>query len=119
MVDTININTAEHYTWGNICDGWHLLKTPGLSIIQERVPPHASETRHSHQVAQQFFYILSGTATFEYEGETLMLRAGDGIHVPPGIVHQFRNESEDDVFFLVISQPPSHGDRINTEVFSK
>jgi mannose-6-phosphate isomerase-like protein (cupin superfamily) len=112
MTTPINITNAEHYVWGAVCNGWHLVKTPQLSVIQERVPPHAAETRHSHQVAQQFFYILSGTATFEYDGDTMILNPGDGVHVPPGTVHQFRNESDAEVVFLVISMPPSHGDRI-------
>ncbi len=32
----IDINKAEHYAWGNRCDGWHLLKSPEISVIQER-----------------------------------------------------------------------------------
>lgn len=112
MSHIVNRATAEHYIWGGVSEGWHLVKTPGLSVIQERVPPGASETRHSHRIAQQFFYILSGTATFEYNGDVLVLQAGDGVSVPPGAVHQFRNEGDTDVHFLVISQPPSHGDRI-------
>jgi len=34
-----NTNNAEHYLWGDNCDGWHLLKTDSLSIIQENMPP--------------------------------------------------------------------------------
>jgi hypothetical protein len=29
---------AENYKWGNNCDGWHLLKSDSLSVIQERMP---------------------------------------------------------------------------------
>lgn len=34
---TVSIENGEHYTWGEGCDGWHLAKTPGLSVIRERV----------------------------------------------------------------------------------
>jgi hypothetical protein len=27
-MNTISINKAEHYTWGEGCDGWHLLLVP-------------------------------------------------------------------------------------------
>ena len=37
--------TADHYTWGNNCDGWHLVRTPDLSIIEELMLPDTSETR--------------------------------------------------------------------------
>lgn len=29
---------AEHYLWGGDCDGWHLVKSQGLSVIHERMP---------------------------------------------------------------------------------
>jgi hypothetical protein len=28
---------SEHYQWGNLCDGWHLLKSDTLSVIQEKM----------------------------------------------------------------------------------
>ncbi len=76
MTNPISVANAEHYTWGANCDGWHLVRTPELSVIQERVPPGGRETRHLHTRARQF-----------------------------------RNESDRDVVFLVISQPPSQADR--------
>jgi mannose-6-phosphate isomerase-like protein (cupin superfamily) len=111
-VEKISRNTADHYTWGQVCDGWHLVRDPALSVIEESMPPGAQEVRHYHCKAQQFFYILSGKATMEAEGETIGLCAGEGIRISAGIRHQIRNESSDPVRFLVISQPASHGDRI-------
>ena len=46
--------TALHYVWGENCDGWHLVRTPELAIIQERMPPGTSEARHFHHQARQF-----------------------------------------------------------------
>lgn len=109
----ISRETAPHYVWGGVCDGWHLLQDPNLSIIEERVPPGASETRHHHTTAQQFFYILEGHAVIDLGGDRVELSPGQGIAIPPGISHQFRNESQKEVRFLTISQPPSHADRIN------
>jgi mannose-6-phosphate isomerase-like protein (cupin superfamily) len=104
---------AEHYRWGNDCDGWHLVKDENLSVIEEFIPSGASETRHYHGKAQQFFYILSGEVLMEVEGKTTLVRAGSGIRVLPGTRHQISNPSSGPVRFLVISQPPSHGDRIS------
>ncbi len=75
---------AEHYTWGNQCDGWHLLRSGSLSVIQERMPPGTSEQMHYHESAQQVFYILSGTATFEVEGGLKTVNGGqsDPISTP-------------------------------------
>jgi len=103
---------AEHYTWGRICDGWHLLKSPGLSVIQELVPPGAAEARHFHEKAQQFFFVLTGEAVMECGDEKVVLGPRQGIAVPPGTPHRLLNEGRRDVSFLVISAPMSHGDRV-------
>jgi mannose-6-phosphate isomerase-like protein (cupin superfamily) len=103
---------APHYVWGDNCDGWHLLQESNLSVIEERMPPGASEVRHFHRNAQQFFFILSGQATIETSGERVLLLTGQGLAIPPGTRHQMRNHSKEPVTFLVISQPPSHGDRV-------
>lgn len=102
---------AEHYTWGDGCDGWHLVRTVTLSVIEERMPPGTQEVRHQHARALQFFRVLTGSLTLEAGGTVHTLHAGDGLEVPPGTPHQAFNRSEADVIFLVVSQPPSHGDR--------
>jgi mannose-6-phosphate isomerase-like protein (cupin superfamily) len=55
-----SIENAEHYTWGDVCDGWHLLKRDDMSVIQECVPVGAAEIMHYHNRARQFFYVLQG-----------------------------------------------------------
>lgn len=102
---------SRHYVWGNGCDGWHLLERDDLSVIEERVPPGAAESRHLHSHSRQFFYVLVGEATLEVDGEIHRLRAGEGLHVPPGAAHQLRNEGNMEIRFLVVSAPKSHGDR--------
>jgi len=77
------------------------------------MPAGACEVRHYHEKAQQFFYILSGEVIMEVEGQTTLLPAGTGMRVLPGTRHQISNLSSGDARFLVISQPPSHGDRLS------
>lgn len=110
----IDRTTAEHYTWGGVCDGWHLVKRPDISVIAERVPPGGRETRHLHATARQFFYVLRGTAVIELGGERIVLEEGQGLEVPPGAPHQFLNESAEAVDFLVFSHPTTRGDRLES-----
>lgn len=112
-ISAVSFETSEHYVWGTVCDGWHLLKQPDLSVIQERVPPGAGETPHFHTKARQFFYVLSGTATLQFETHSVTFGAGEGVHVEPGVRHRFANTSVEDVVFLVISSPPTASDRTN------
>lgn len=114
--EIISIKTAEHYKWGGQhgtdCDGWHLVKTPDLSIIQELMPAGTSEVRHSHLRARQFFLVLKGELTLEVEYHHFILHPGQGLEISPGQEHQALNRSANPVSMIVTSQPPSHGDRI-------
>jgi mannose-6-phosphate isomerase-like protein (cupin superfamily) len=108
---------APHYLWGESqkCDGWHLCKTDSLSVIEENMPPGTKEKLHYHERCQQVFYILSGIACFSIEDMSYDVNQGESIHILPGLKHLIRNDSDHDLKFLVVSEPPSHGDRINLE----
>jgi mannose-6-phosphate isomerase-like protein (cupin superfamily) len=109
--NTVSIRTAEHYRWGDCCDAWYLVKNDRLNIIQEKMPPGTSETRHLHRKAQQFFYVLAGEAALEIDGHVVVLHAHEGALVSPGSLHRMQNMSKRDLEFVVTSEPPSHGDR--------
>jgi mannose-6-phosphate isomerase-like protein (cupin superfamily) len=102
---------AEHYRWGHECDAWHLVKDPHMTVIEELIPPGAAEVRHYHKKAQQFFYILSGEAMMHMDDGPVLIPAGSGIRIMPGVWHQIRNPSSGPLRLLVISHPPSHGDK--------
>jgi len=81
MIKIKNKENSKHYNWGNKCDGWHLVETNTLSIIQEIMPSSTSEKLHYHNHAQQFFFILKGVATFEVENNFYEVSEGQGFHV--------------------------------------
>lgn len=111
----VSTRNAEHYFWGDPTvspsDGWHLLKEDDLSVIEEQVPAGAGEVRHFHSHSRQFFYVLEGEATMEFEDRSVTFNAGQGLHVPPGAEHRFCNNSDSVVRFLVISSPSTQSDR--------
>ena len=109
----VSTETAEHYRWGEFCDGWHLLQRDDISVIQERVPAGGAEVMHYHNTARQFFYVLEGEGTMIFEDSEVVMKKGEGIEIAPQRRHQFRNRSAAEVLFLVISVPPTGGDRIN------
>lgn len=111
----VSKDNAEHYIWGNICDGWHLIKTGELSIIHEKMPPKTCEVRHYHQKAKQFFFVLSGQAAIEVNEEVILLNEHEGIEISPNIPHQMLNQSDRDIEFIVVSAPTSKGDRVLVE----
>lgn len=111
-----NKESSEHYNWGDKCDAWKLLTTDQLSVIEERMAAGTEEALHFHQKAQQFFYVLSGIATFEIEGQNIEVNKNEGIRINPGQQHKIKNTQDQELTFLVISQPNAHGDRTNIEL---
>lgn len=106
-------NNKGHYVWGDGCDGWVLVDTAALSVKQERMPPQTAEALHYHNKAQQFFFILKGIATFEVEGKSCTVAAGNGFHIEAGKPHRILNNTADDIEFILSSQPTTHNDRFN------
>ena len=114
----MNIVSAQeplkHYTWGDQCDGWNLVDQPGLSVKQERMPPHTAEAEHYHRTARQFFFILQGTAIFETAHGRVEVASRQGLEIEPGLKHRIKNEAETDLVFILCSQPSTAGDRIES-----
>jgi mannose-6-phosphate isomerase-like protein (cupin superfamily) len=110
-----NVDSAEHYRWGQVCDGWRLLERSDLSVIQESIPPGAGELTHYHGRARQLFYVLSGELRIQMGEQRFRLTVGDSLEIPPGEPHRVRNEANVDAMFLVISAPTTRGDRVDLE----
>lgn len=111
VVDT---NTVENAKWGVDCDAWALLRAPGLSVVQKRVPAGGSEVEHYHEYAHQFFFTLSGELTLEVAGARASVGPGQGMSVKPRVPHRLFNLGESPVTYLLISSPNSKGDRVTT-----
>lgn len=103
---------SEHYIWGNQCDSWILKNTQALTVKQEKMPAGTSEKLHYHEMAEQFFYILQGEAVFFINEEKFWVKQNESISIPPRAKHFISNESEAEIEFLVISNPPTDYDRI-------
>jgi len=109
--EPITSANAAHYTWGSDCDGWRLVDAAGLSVIEERMPPDTAEDWHTHDFAQQFFYVLDGQAIMRTPAGAVVLPARSGFRVAPGTPHLITNAGTQDLRFLVVSTPSTRGDR--------
>ena len=111
MTKVSKYQPLKHYQWGEDCDGWNLVDEPSLSVKQEQMPVGTSEAYHYHQHAQQFFYILKGSAVFEIEGKTITVNEQEGIHIKAGQKHRIVNNGTSAIEFILSSQPSTAGDR--------
>lgn len=101
------------YKWGNNCSAFVLADSGALSIKQESIPPGSGEQLHLHHTAEQFFYILKGTGSFEIDGASCKVNAGEGIPINSGQKHRIFNEGMEYLEFIVCSQPSTNNDRVN------
>ncbi len=76
------------------------------SMAHITLPAGKASLRHYHPVAEESYFILSGQARFELDGESNVLNPGDAIAIPTNAVHQIFNDSSEDLVFLAICAPP-------------
>lgn len=66
-----------------------------FAVIDERSPRGVGAPLHSHAADDESFYVVEGEVSF-FVGDAPPCRGGAGtfVHVPGGVVHGFRIESE-------------------------
>lgn len=111
-IKTFSAAKAPYSEWGNNCQAFNLMNTPHLTVKKEIMPPNTSEEKHYHQKATQYFYILSGIAFFELEQKAILIRAGEGIEIPPKTWHCIHNQENTYLNFILVSSPSADYDRV-------
>lgn len=81
-----------------------------LCLVEDTIKPGFHLKRHHHKIMTEAFYLLSGELELIFDDETITLKEGDTITVPPNVWHEaksvdggkvltiFKN-NEFDVFF--------------------
>lgn len=78
----------------------HMLIPPGGRHVQEL---------HIHSDAEELVVVTRGTGTATVGDETLDVSAEDVVYIPPGVEHEFRNNSDDLLGVLFINIPTGEG----------
>jgi mannose-6-phosphate isomerase-like protein (cupin superfamily) len=79
--------------------------TQTYSLAQIVLPPGNKSGKHYHPVAEESYYILSGTGQMVMDDKTVTLNPGDSIAILPNNVHQISNQGSEDLVFLAICVP--------------
>ncbi len=69
------------------------------------VHPGGGPTPHIQTREEEGFYVLEGIVTFWIEGERQETSAGTFLHVPRGVPHCFKNESDEVAKMLIWFAP--------------
>ncbi|OXB03259.1 cupin domain-containing protein [Flavobacterium pectinovorum] len=71
------------------------LSVPGYETVQARIDfeAHTAFGKHSHP-GEEVIYVLDGVLEYEVEGQSpVILKAGEVLFIPAGVVHSARNNS--------------------------
>ena len=76
------------------------------SVARIVIRPGGSTAAHRHVRTEETYYILSGTAQMEIDGQVVRIAEGDACFISPGELHQLFNAEDTELVFLAISSPP-------------
>jgi mannose-6-phosphate isomerase-like protein (cupin superfamily) len=75
-----------------------------------RIEPHQTTSVSYHKIAEEFYYVLSGSGIAVLDGTSYELRTGDFLRLPPGTTHGFITHDVP-LLMLDIHTPGSRPDR--------
>jgi mannose-6-phosphate isomerase-like protein (cupin superfamily) len=87
--------------------------------------PHGNCQNVLYEREEEIYFVLQGTGSLQYDGETNPLRANDFTYLAPGVKHGFANNSGQPLRVLVmgfkipprvvLSAPPEHAKVVNLD----
>ena len=75
-----------------------------------RIAPHSTTSVSYHKLAEEIYFVISGSGTAVLNGISHTLKRGDFLRLPPGTTHGFVTE-EEALVMLDIHNPGSRPDR--------
>lgn len=85
-------------------------------FVRCHLEPGAAHKFHFHPKMEEILYILSGTAEQWVEKEKKILKPGDALYLPAGVVHGTYNIGEGTLDFLAILSPAKSEGPVTVEV---
>jgi len=76
-----------------------------LSMIIQKLPDNTRIPIHKHDYTEEVFFVKNGTGELITENDTIIIKEGDAIYVPPGHWHGFENEG-DSLYLIFVVTPP-------------
>ena len=64
------------------------------TVYRVRIEAHQRTGASFHEVAEEFYFVLKGTATAILDGSSQALKPGDFLRLPPGTKHAFVTRDE-------------------------
>jgi mannose-6-phosphate isomerase-like protein (cupin superfamily) len=80
--------------------------TPTQSLAEATLEPSQSTERHYHERSEEIYLVTKGSGDLEIDGESVRVRPGDAILIPPGAWHTLENNGTSELTILCMCSPP-------------
>jgi quercetin dioxygenase-like cupin family protein len=71
-----------------------------MAVVTVEVPPGGLVPPHIHAQEEESYYMLDGSMVMQLGSEFLTIQPNDFVHIPPGTIHSYRNDSDRPIHFL-------------------
>jgi len=116
----VSFNQTEVETLPGKTHYWHckpgMVKDTNLMFVRAQLSPGEAHKFHFHPKMEEILYVLSGTAEQWVETERRLMKPGDSLYLPVGIVHGTYNTSGEVLDFLAVLSPASSDGPVTVEV---
>ena len=101
---------TEGRTIGIVGDIYRFLATSEetggrYSMFEATVLPGGGPPPHIHRREDETFYVLEGEITFQVGDERRVAKSGTFVHMPIGVLHAFKNETNQPAKMLISFAP--------------
>lgn len=96
-IDYENVDAADGMRKGVLVGEEH--GASNLAIRRFELEPGATVPEHTNEIEHEQ-YVLEGEYVVGLDDEEYTVSAGDSLHIPSGVVHWYRNESDEPGAFI-------------------
>jgi len=76
-----------------------------FSLVIQKMPGQTKIPVHKHDYTEEVFFVKSGIGKFITENDTILVKEGNTIYIPPGHWHGFENDG-DSLYLVFVVSPP-------------
>jgi quercetin dioxygenase-like cupin family protein len=99
---------------------WHckpgMVADTSLMFVRAQLQPGQAHRFHHHPHMEEILYILSGTAEQWVEREKRIMKPGESLYLPVGMVHGTYNVGEGILDFLAVLSPAKNPGPVTVDV---
>ncbi len=99
---------------------WHckpgMVRDTNLMFVRAQLPSGQAHTFHFHPKMEEILYVLSGTAEQWVETEMRLMKPGDSLYLPVGVIHGTYNTGSEVLDFLAVLSPASGDGPVTVDV---